>query len=177
MSGFNLDDYKTVPERIEELKAQFPLAVLRSRIVDLPAAFADRYLAVEAECWLTPDHPRPALGLAWEPVPGKTPYTEDSELQNAETSAWGRAIVAALAADTSKGIASREDIQQRQGAPSENWAEWVLAKIEDLGDVNEDAAKRYAHDAMQACEYAHPLSEDQAKKVLGTAIDLIGMAT
>jgi hypothetical protein len=50
--------------------------------------------------------------LAWEVIPGKTPYTKDSEVQNAETSAWGRAIVAVGAA-TAKKIASREEVRNR----------------------------------------------------------------
>jgi hypothetical protein len=47
--------------------------------------------------------------------PGRTPYTKGSELQNAETSAWGRAIVAVGAADTKKGIASSEEVRNRRG--------------------------------------------------------------
>lgn len=46
-------------------------------------------------------------------MPGKTPYTKLSELQNAETSAWGRAIVAVLASE-SKSVASAEDVRNRQ---------------------------------------------------------------
>ena len=42
----SLDDYKTVPERLEELKTMWPQAVLRAEIVDLPAAYADKFLAV-----------------------------------------------------------------------------------------------------------------------------------
>ena len=51
--------------------------------------------------------------MAWEPFPGRTPYTFNSELMNAETSAQGRAIVAALAADTRKGVASQEEVRNR----------------------------------------------------------------
>jgi hypothetical protein len=29
---------------------------------------------------------RPGIGMAWEPFPGRTPYTKASELMNAETS-------------------------------------------------------------------------------------------
>ncbi len=45
--------------------------------------------------------------------PGQDPVHQGSELQNAETAAWGRAIVAALAGDT-KRIASREEVQNRR---------------------------------------------------------------
>src|SRR3990167_9784769 len=65
-----------------------------------------------------PDDPRPGVGHAFEPIPGKTPYTKDSETMNAETSAWGRAIVA-LGFETKK-IASANEVRARQtsGEPS-----------------------------------------------------------
>lgn len=111
----DLTDYNTVPERLTAAKAGYPDGRFRSRIVEVPAAFADKFLAVEATFYRTPDDPMPAIGLAWEPVPGTTPYTRNSELQNAETSAWGRALIAALVADASKGVASREEVRNRQG--------------------------------------------------------------
>jgi hypothetical protein len=73
------------------------------------------FLAFTAAAYRTPEDPMPGLGTAWEPVPGTTPYTKDSEMMNAETSAWGRAILAVGAADTRKGIASREEVQARRG--------------------------------------------------------------
>jgi hypothetical protein len=55
----------------------------------------------------------PAIAVAAEPSIGKTSFTKDSEVMNAETSAWGRAIVACLAADTQK-IASANEVRNRQ---------------------------------------------------------------
>src|SRR5690606_40824121 len=69
---------------------------------------------VVAAAYRTPDDQRPGIGMAYEPYPGRTPYTRGSELQNAETSAWGRAIVAALAADTRRGIASAEEVRRSE---------------------------------------------------------------
>lgn len=114
MSGFDLSNYKTVPERIAEAKEKYPDGRLQSRIIELPNAFAADFVAVEARFFRTADDPIPGVGLAWELVPGKTPYTKDSELQNAETSAWGRALIAAFAADASKGIATQEEVRNRQ---------------------------------------------------------------
>jgi hypothetical protein len=73
------------------------------------------YLAYTAAAYRTPDDARPGLACAWEPIPGPNSFTRDSELQNAETAAWGRAIVAVLAADTRKGIASRDEVASRKG--------------------------------------------------------------
>ena len=55
---------------------------------------------------------RPGHGIAWEPFPGTTPYTKNSELMNAETSAWGRAIMAVGL--PSKKIASLQEVRNRQ---------------------------------------------------------------
>ena len=70
------------------------------------------FVVYTAAAYRTPDDPKPGIGCAWEPFPGLTPYTRKSELQNAETSAWGRAIVAVLASE-SKAIASAEDVRNR----------------------------------------------------------------
>ena len=114
MSNFDLKDYKTVPERIAEAKTLYPDGRFQTELLTLPTALADRYIAVKARFFRDASDPIPGEGVAWEVVPGKTPYTKDSELQNCETSAWGRALVAAFAVDASKGIASREEIQARQ---------------------------------------------------------------
>jgi hypothetical protein len=71
-------------------------------------------LVFKAFAYRNPEDPRPGVGHASEPIPGKTPYTKDSEWANGETSAWGRAIVAVLAADTRKGVASRDEVQARR---------------------------------------------------------------
>ena len=67
-----------------------------------------------------------------------TPYTKNSELQNAETSAWGRAIVAVLAADTRKGVASRSEVEARQAerVVAPEWKSRV-AGAEDLAALSD----------------------------------------
>lgn len=110
--AFDLSNYKTVAERIIEAKAIYPDGRFQTEVLFL--ADHPGYVAVKARFFRTQDDPTPGEGVAWEVVPGRTPYTKDSELQNAETSAWGRALVAAFAVDASKGIASREEVQSRQ---------------------------------------------------------------
>lgn len=118
MGNFALDPgYVDVAARIVEFRGKHPDCSLQP--VD-PAnpftvqAIGDKtFIVVTAAAYRTPDDQRPGIGMAWEPFPGRTPYTRDSELQNAETSAWGRAIVAAMAADTKRGIASAEEVRNR----------------------------------------------------------------
>jgi hypothetical protein len=113
----NLEDYNDVAARLAEFRRKHPEGSLQPVDPAQPfrvLAVADRtFVVYAAAAYRSPDDPRPGVGVAWEPWPGRTPYTKDSELQNAETSAWGRAIVAALAADTKRGIASREEVQAR----------------------------------------------------------------
>lgn len=107
-------DYIDVATRIADFREKYPDGRLRQKGVKF-LEFANKHWVVyTAEAWRTADDPAPAQGTAWEPVPGPTNFTRDSELQNAETAAWGRAIVAAMASDTKEGIASREEVRNRQ---------------------------------------------------------------
>lgn len=128
--AFDLGNYNTVPERMQEFFDKYPEGCLKQvkyELMQVPMYERDKetkqireigvktYLAFTAAAYRTPDDPNPGEGTAWEVVPGLTPYTKDSEMMNAETSAWGRAILAVGAADTRKGIASREEVAARRG--------------------------------------------------------------
>ncbi len=106
-------DYVDVAERIRQFKAAFPDGSLQPYNEPRMISAGDKAFIMYSACaYRTPDDPRPGVGYAWEPVPGPTPFTRDSELMNAETSAWGRAIVA-LGFDT-KHVASSNEVQNRQ---------------------------------------------------------------
>ena len=113
-------DYIDVATRIIEFREKFPQGSLQSwrdpyvievRITD--TTFKS-FMVYSAAAYRSPDDELPGIGWAYEPIPGPTNFTRDSELQNAETAAWGRAMVAALAVDTRKGIASSEEVRNRQ---------------------------------------------------------------
>src|SRR6185503_13893361 len=99
------DFFEAYPEGSFQSECQFLQTDGRSAVV------------VKAYAFRTPEDPKPGHGLAFEFIPGKTPYTRDSELQNAETAAWGRAVVAVGAGDTKRTpIASREEVLNRTAA-------------------------------------------------------------
>ena len=108
-------DYVEVNERILEFRDKHPEGSLQAEIVSL----TDALVVVKAYAYRTPDDPRPGTGLASEPIPGKTNFTRDSELMNCETSAWGRALIAVGAADAKRGIASANEVRNRQGGSSD----------------------------------------------------------
>jgi hypothetical protein len=119
-------DYIDVAARITEFRTKHPggyLAPLNPaepfRIVRIAQSRADDspdrvFIVVVAGAYREPGDTSPGVGMAWEQFPGTTPYTRNSELMNAETSAWGRAIIAVGAADSKKGIASAEEVRNRQ---------------------------------------------------------------
>jgi len=113
------EDYVPVPVRIQQFYAKFPEGSIQPLWLDAPYRVLGegetKWLVYGAAAYRYPDDPRPGIGLAWEQVPGKTPYTRGSELQNAETSAWGRAL-AALGFVTSKSVASAEEVRSSQEA-------------------------------------------------------------
>ena len=108
------EGYIDVAERIREFNEKHPEGTLQSFMPPyLLEAAGKVFVVYSAAAYRTPDDPRPGIGWAWEPVPGPTQFTRDSELMNAETSAWGRAIVA-LGFPTKK-IASSNEVRNRQG--------------------------------------------------------------
>jgi hypothetical protein len=108
-----MDDYVDVAERLRLFKAEYPDGSLSSTLEPLRDVEGNlNGWLCRAEAYRTADDVRPGVGHAVEPVPGKTPYTRDSEAMNAETSAWGRAIIA-LGFPTKK-IASAEEVRNRQ---------------------------------------------------------------
>lgn len=112
MSGFNIDDYVTVNERIDLFYEKYPDGRLCTVSVDYHEWHGAGILCI-AHAYRSAEDTHPAVGTAWEPCPGKTQFTRDSEVQNAETAAWGRAI-AALGIGTKRGIASRDEVQNRR---------------------------------------------------------------
>lgn len=123
MSGPNLEDYVPVNERLQAFYAKYPEGSIQPLWLDQPYRVLGegetKWLVYAAAAYRYPDDPRPAVGMAWEPVPGRTPYTRGSELMVAETSAWGRAL-AALGIATNRSVASAEEVRssrERSSAP------------------------------------------------------------
>jgi hypothetical protein len=155
------DDYVEVGERIRIFRDRFPDGTLQPfnpnqpfKIIEVAGSFFIQYTAV---AYRTPDDERPGIAVAWEPFPGKTPFTAGSELMNAETSAWGRAIVAALAADSKK-IASLDEVRARREAQAVNHP-----SAEERHETPQEAPR--ATQRAEVGENAQPATEGQEKKL------------
>jgi hypothetical protein len=162
-----LNDYIDVAQRIADFRERYPDGSLQPADPATPFEvreikgvakdgkdFTATFIVYTAAAYRTPHDERPGVGVAWEVFPGRTPYTLGSELMNAETSAWGRAIVAALASDSRRGVSSREEVRNR-----------VAERDADDGEVprNRDGSisRRRATPAQKAA--AGLMDETQAK--------------
>lgn len=115
-----LENYVEVGERIRRFYERYPEGSLQAYLAPHLEHVGERtFIVYCAAAYRTPDDLRPGIGYAWELVPGPTPFTRDSELQNAETSAWGRAI-AALGFETHNGVATREDVDRAQASAKDS---------------------------------------------------------
>ena len=126
-------DYIDVATRIVEFREKFPEGSLQQVKYEFVKVNNKDWVVYTAAAYRSPDDQRPGIGTAWEPIPGPTNFTRDSEVQNAETAAWGRAMVAALAVDTKQGIASSQEVRNRQVKSSATAKDW-LAMAKELGN-------------------------------------------
>lgn len=112
------ENYVDVATRLQEFYDKYPNGSLQPLNPEQPYMMIEvkdvTLIVYVAAAYRTPDDPRPGVGMAWEIVPGRTPFTRGSELMVCETSAWGRAM-AALGIATRKGIASKQEVSSARG--------------------------------------------------------------
>ena len=114
---FELGDYVEVKDRIKLFYELFGQGRLVTEEVSFPDVGDNTpRVMVKALAYRTPDDPHPGVGYSWLAVPGSTPYTRGSEIENAETSAWGRAI-GSLGILIDRSIASANEIENKRGEP------------------------------------------------------------
>jgi hypothetical protein len=137
-----LSDYVEVSDRIQMFYQRYEDGRLVTSGFEIRDIGDRTWIIVQAHAYRTPDDPHPGVGTAWEQYPGRTPFTRDSELMNAETSAWGRAL-AAVGIAVKQGIATREDVEARRADSESNDVVTVTGTslsdrdIEDIEDMVE----------------------------------------
>jgi hypothetical protein len=131
-----MNDYVDVAERIRTFRERYPNGSLQQVSLQFIEFAGKSWVVYTAAAYRTPDDITPGHGTAWEPVPGKSNFTRDSEVQNVETSAWGRAIIAVLVADGGKRIASRQEVQHQAPVSLNSEDFLALAHLEfEKGDI------------------------------------------
>jgi hypothetical protein len=112
--GFALGDYVEVKDRIKLFLAAHPDGRLVTDRVEMWQDDGVPRIVVRALAYRTTDDPLPGVGWSWMVLPGTTNYTRGSELENTETSAWGRAI-GSLGIGIDKSIATRNEVDSKAG--------------------------------------------------------------
>ena len=158
-------DYVPVNERIEAFYSKHPEGTLQSEIVEL----TDTRVTVKAYAYRSDDDPRPGIGHSSLEIPGSTSFTRGSEIENAETSAWGRAI-AALGFEVKRGLASHEEVRNKQ--PDRSGGPAKAASSPRRSDpVQRTAEESKLLEMIQAAAVEHSIS----KSGLSLISDAVGV--
>jgi len=111
--AFKLDNYVDVPTRLRMALDKHPeLRIVESgyRVEEFGAGTV---LICTVTIYRSPEDTHPVVASAQESLPGKTPYTKDSELMVGITSAVGRAL-GYMGFGIDKSIASSNEIKARE---------------------------------------------------------------
>ena len=148
-----MNDYVDVAERIAQLKEAYPEASLQpynpNKPYDIVQVEGKTYVVYTAACYRDPHDVRPGVAVAWEQIPGKG-MTAGSELMICETSAWGRAIVAAMKSATKRVASKQEVIAAKERQP------WAVTPTEKL---NEELLSRPVKEEPVKAIYGRPGSK------------------
>jgi hypothetical protein len=113
--AFDLSEYVDVKTRLKQALKEFP----QLRIVEHRPEITQVGDQLFIECSVTvsrdPDDPIPVTAYIFEPYPGKTSFTKNSEQANGATSVLGRAL-GYLGFGIDKSIASSNEVLGRQEA-------------------------------------------------------------
>lgn len=109
----NLDGYIDVPTRLKLALDRFPELRVTETNPTIVKVGEATFVQVTTTVWRTPDDPIPCRATAWEPIPGRTPFTRDSEMMNASTSALGRAL-GLMGLGLTSSISTADEIRNRQ---------------------------------------------------------------
>ncbi len=158
-------DYIDVAERLTEMRKKYPELSMQQVEMKFMNVGNKDWVVYTAAAYRTPDDQRPGIGTAWEPIPGPTNFTRDSEVQNAETAAWGRALIA-IGASTKSGIASVEEITNRTGQAPQPRQTRPQADSQPVptGEVPEDIAVIMKAAEQSGDEFLSSLAQQYLEK-------------
>ena len=159
MTGFNMDGYVTVPERIALFYKRYPEGSLQMDPPEFTQVEGKQYVIGRAYAYRTPDDARPGIGTAWEVIPGTTPFTRGSEIMNLESSAWGRCI-GSLGIGIDKSIATYDEIEAAKARGK------VVQTTEAIpNDPWQTDTPAPAHKTVSKGSSMYPATEGQVKAI------------
>jgi hypothetical protein len=136
--AFDLSEYVDVKTRLKQALATFP----QLRIVEHRPEITQVGDQLFIECSVTvsrdPDDPIPVTAYIFEPYPGKTTFTKNSEQANGATSVLGRAL-GYLGFGIDKSIASSNEVLGRQEAADDRNKVISVARPTPVLETRRDA--------------------------------------
>lgn len=129
--SFNLDNYVDVPTRLRMALEKFPDLRVQESQPTFREVNDKLYIEIRCTVWRDKDDQLPCIAFCWEPFPGTTPYTRDSEQMNASTSALGRAL-GMMGFGIDHKMASKQEVIARQ-QPEQPKKE--IARYPDGGEI------------------------------------------
>jgi hypothetical protein len=110
MADDRLSNYIEVKDRVAEFFKRYPEGSIQTEIFSL----TDKMVVVKAYAYRNAEDQKPGVDYSSLEIPGKTGFTRGSELENAATSAVGRALSLGLGIAAHRGIASKEEVAVKQ---------------------------------------------------------------
>lgn len=131
------------------------------------------YIELAVTVHRDPEDTHPVTAHAWEPWPGRTPFTRDSEMMNAATSALGRAL-GYMGYGIDRSIATVDEITNRQDTPAEAPQRPIEAAVSrDPGPDGPPPTERQLKTIHAMCrergvpfDEFHPVTADDASQLI-----------
>ena len=159
----DLTNYVDVPTRFAAALERWPdLRIMENRPEII--TIGDKvFISVTMQAWRTPDDPIPAQATCFEPFPGKTSFTRDSEQMNASTSALGRVL--GLMMSFGPKMASAEEVRNRQetSAPATLVRQPEKARTASLGANSSNAPTPAQMNLLRALDHQGPAPDTKAE--------------
>jgi hypothetical protein len=171
----DLSNYVDVATRLKLALDKWPDLRVQETGRELLEVGDKLYLVCTVTAWRTADDPIPSIASAWEPLPGVTPYTRNSELMVGFTSALGRAL-GYMGIGIQSSIASANEVQARRTdgeattSPQEPRRTPPGSAVPQQGDGPSQAQLRM----LQALKYTGPTPRN--KREASSLIDTLKKA-
>jgi len=159
----DLSNYVDVPTRFAAALERWPeLRIIENR-PEVITIGDKTFISVTMQAWRTPDDPVPAQATCFEPFPGKTSFTRDSEQMNASTSALGRVL--GLMMSFGPKMASAEEVRNRQqtSTPATFVRQPEKPRTASLGANSSNAPTPAQMNLLRALDHQGPAPDTKAE--------------
>jgi len=159
----DLSNYVDVPTRFAAALQRWPELRIKEHRPEVITIGDKVFISVTMQAWRTPDDQIPAQATAWEPIPGLTPFTRNSEMMNASTSSLGRVL--GLMLSFGPKMASAEEVRNRQetNAPAVLVRQPQNPRTMSLGQIANNAPSEAQMKYLRGLNYEGPAPETRAE--------------